>query len=511
MPTQKYRIDTDKGSYEIEVDTSDPAGTLRGTTALEMTGNTVLDAAKGFAGGVIPGAVDTVMGMPRALLTGIVGTLKGTGNLLNDPVKTLSDAYEAVKTIPGKSTEMLKQGLDLAKKDPQAFGRAVGEVTGATEAGIGMASAAPLTPGPVGRMIGNTMEQVGTKGKWPIRMMGAHQLGSGNPMGIATMALPEGLAKGGRAIRLGSTPVGAAADTMPAKLLAIQQDIRTGSDVEGALSRLDAIQKGLVERRATAKLPDEISEIQKQQNTVDKLRTMASRAAKAPASGGGPSGEPTTEDLLRQKGFDPSRIKSVTPGAQRGAVNTNTGTTVRSTTAAPRPTATPSPAPGVAAPGGVKAPPATLDPAAQALRDQMAKPAVAPEIRKVDEGITPRLKENPPPIAPEPDPKMKGVNPEGFARMEAARADTSPIEQELLDRESPTVAKSKSRRGASPVEGLSANDLKVMRQFLVDNPDATDDMLQQHLTESRMNRAATYRTTAGLDKGAATAMAKDQP
>lgn len=204
MPTQKYRVDTDKGSYEVEVDApvaQDPPGTLRGTTMSEMVDNTTRDAIRGFAKGVVPGAVGAVKDAIPSIISGVAGMLKGTGNLLSDPVKTLSDAYEAVKGTPGKASEMLSQALDLAKKDPEAFGRQVGELTGATEVGVVGSKALPLAPKPVARVVGNTMESIGRQGKWPIRMMGAHQLGSGNPMGIATMMLPEGLQKSGAAIR----------------------------------------------------------------------------------------------------------------------------------------------------------------------------------------------------------------------------------------------------------------------------------------------------------------------
>ncbi len=202
MPTQKYRVDTDKGSYEVEVEAPEPeTKPLRGTTQAGMIGNTMLDAAKGFAGGVVPGAYHAVVSAVPSLVQAAIGTVKGTANLLTDPVGTLTAAYEAVKDAPGKGGDILQQALDLARKDPEAFGRMVGETTGAAEAGIAGSKALPLAPKPIARAIGSTMEQVGTKGRWPIRMMGAHQLGSGNPMGVATMMLPEGLEKAGGALQ----------------------------------------------------------------------------------------------------------------------------------------------------------------------------------------------------------------------------------------------------------------------------------------------------------------------
>lgn len=215
MPVQKYRVDTDKGSYEVEVDvpelkSGDPGFELPGGA-----GTAMLAGAKGFAKEAIPAVGKAVAGIPGdvvALVKELGSTAVGAGKLATDPVATLSDAWDSIKDIPGKAADATKKALDLAKNDPEAFGKAVADVTAQTEMGILASKAVPLAPKPAARILGATAEKIGTTGAWPIRMMGAHQLGSGNPMGLATMMVPEGLKKGGAALtKYGSGETDAAA------------------------------------------------------------------------------------------------------------------------------------------------------------------------------------------------------------------------------------------------------------------------------------------------------------
>lgn len=170
----------------------------------------VIGGAKGFARGVVPGAIAAVKGAPRSLYDmgkGGVDAVMGGYHLFTDPTKTSHNAIDAMSGIPGKISDAVSAAATKAGADPEGFGNDVGRVTGATEVGILGARAVPLAPKPIARAVGNVMEQVGTKGAWPIRMMGAHQLGSGNPMGIVTMGMPEVLQKGGQGLqRLGAVP-----------------------------------------------------------------------------------------------------------------------------------------------------------------------------------------------------------------------------------------------------------------------------------------------------------------
>ena len=159
-----------------------------------------LGGAKGFAKEAIPGVVKAVGGIPAgviALIKELGATAEGAYHLATDPVGTLKNAAESIGSIPGKGSEMFASAMQLAASDPEGFGRAVADVTGQAEVGIASSKLMPLAPKPIARVIGTVAEQVGTKGAWPIRMMGAHQFGSGNPMGIVTMGLPEALKQGG--------------------------------------------------------------------------------------------------------------------------------------------------------------------------------------------------------------------------------------------------------------------------------------------------------------------------
>jgi hypothetical protein len=212
MPKQTHRIETDKGTFEVEVDAPDP--TMKPVDSNEPdtywggfakgAKEGMVGGAEGFAKGIVPGAyhgaVNSLMAIP-ALAKGLLGTAVGTKNLIADPEKTLREAAESMKGIPGKASEAIDSAMKLAAQDPEAFGKAVGDVTGQTMVGIAGARALPLAPKPLARAAGKLAEQIGTKGAWPIRMMGAHQLGSGDPLGLLTMAMPGGLKSGGEALQ----------------------------------------------------------------------------------------------------------------------------------------------------------------------------------------------------------------------------------------------------------------------------------------------------------------------
>lgn len=159
-----------------------------------------VSGAKGFVKGVVPGAAKAVLHTIPSLVQAALGAVKGTVNLASDPVSTLTDAYEAVKGIPGQAKDQMSAALDAARNDPEGFGRTMGELTGATAAGIGGARLVPLAPKPIAKKVGGFLSTVGKEGKWPIRMIGAHQLGSGNIQGLGTIMAPEILQKSGAAL-----------------------------------------------------------------------------------------------------------------------------------------------------------------------------------------------------------------------------------------------------------------------------------------------------------------------
>lgn len=316
MPVQKYRVDTDKGSYIVEVEVPDepkaelsadqklraarPAGfdvdtagdinplNIGASAAFQGFKEGTVQGAKGFAKGVIPGAVGAVTSIPA----GIVGLVKafgasvgGAARLMTDPVGTLSEAAGSVASMGPKAVEMFDQAMQLARSDPEGFGKAVGEITGAAEVGILGARALPMAPKPVLNRVGKLAESVGTHGKWPIRMMGAHQLGSGNPAGLVTMMAPEMLKSSGTAMQRAVTPAGAGLKTTEGQLLKLQNELSTGARApEALLADVDEMAASVGERLGVAKLPSEVTALQKEQSAITKLQNAITRKVEVPAT-----------------------------------------------------------------------------------------------------------------------------------------------------------------------------------------------------------------------------------
>jgi hypothetical protein len=294
MPAQKYRIDTDKGSYEIEVEVpEDPTTIHKGAAAgptrgvLVDTLNAIGESGAGFVSGVgdrLLHPINTVTGLAKAGAQELGATVKGAFNLANDPGKTLTNAGNAVANIPHAIGGMVDSAVKTAGTDPEGFGREVGHQTADAEASTALLGGLKFAPKPVARGAGRLMNTIGKEAKWPLRMVGAHQLGSGNPMGVLTMAAPEALKKQGGALERWGTEVGAA-DTGPAAtFLKLEQDLATGAKTSEQLTQqVGELQADLVKRRATAKLPEDIAAIQKEQTRLDRIKAKVQKSAPKPA------------------------------------------------------------------------------------------------------------------------------------------------------------------------------------------------------------------------------------
>lgn len=136
------------------------------------------------------------MGLPAA----VFGAVKGT--LIDLPVGVVSDIYSK---LHGGDMTYAKSVVDGLANAPKEFENATheerGEMLSNLLVGGLSAKAAPSSVKPIARTTGRVLEAAGTKGGWPIRMMGAHQLGSGNPLGAVMMAVPEGLEAVGSALQ----------------------------------------------------------------------------------------------------------------------------------------------------------------------------------------------------------------------------------------------------------------------------------------------------------------------
>jgi hypothetical protein len=144
----------------------------------------------------------------NGLMKGLVVDLPSNAYaaFLSVPVAVAKDLYSVLE---GQSPEALKTivegmsniGNEFASADPETKARMIGQLV--ETAGLGAAAAQFGKPAAKAtlRGAGTMMKTVGEKGGWPIRMMGAHQLGSGNLLGAAVLAVPEILKSAGTKLR----------------------------------------------------------------------------------------------------------------------------------------------------------------------------------------------------------------------------------------------------------------------------------------------------------------------
>jgi hypothetical protein len=225
MPTQKYRVETDKGAYEVEVDVptaSVPEGTwsegfhqsLKDQAKASMAGGTdfgvgrlpatVVGLAEGIPTGAVKGAVE-MLKLPYTLLKGVVG---GTASLLTDPEGTLTRLRDSAANLPAAAKQQLNDAIALYQNDPEQFAKAAGELGGAVAGGNVAGSALEGMAKPTLRLTGKGMQYAGEH-PFVARMSGGAMLGrgvlKGDPAtaaaGVATMALPKFLTTTGKALR----------------------------------------------------------------------------------------------------------------------------------------------------------------------------------------------------------------------------------------------------------------------------------------------------------------------
>lgn len=272
-----------------------------------LTDNVATAQSKGFLHGATEGAKGLVEGVghvvahPIDSAVDLVGSVLGEGaatgkglyNLVTSLKETLTGAYDAITGAVKGAPDAVSAMALKAGTDPRGWGQDVGDLTAKTAIGAALTGSAKYAPKPAAIRLGRIAETVGTEGKWPIRMMGAHQLGSGNPMGLVTMTLPETMRKGGQGLQRWATEPGALAATPESLFLQTQQEIaearKSGNPelVKKITDRLDGMQKTLVEQQQNAKLPVDLKAAQSGQNRLDQLQAQAAglQPAEEPAGG----------------------------------------------------------------------------------------------------------------------------------------------------------------------------------------------------------------------------------
>lgn len=390
----------------------------------KLENESVAGGAVGFAEGApsgVVGAAKAIAHSPIDILNAMVSTGEGAKRLANDPAGTLSEALDSVKNMPGSVyssiRDTLSKYLDLAKKNPLEFGRAVGNATGGIEAGLVAGQGTRLLPKPLARTVGQGMATVGKKAEWPLWITGAHQLASGNPAGFATLGMPSllkstgtGLVHVGGGQTLAEVAAAEKAAARAAKVAATEAKtkaaaekalssaplpsgareldfgnvqgvpagqlpaggMRVGAPAEAGVPVDTSVGwQGPSEGQPAPYRPSAKAAVQAEENAA-----RLERIRKAKAAEGMKTGEPTIREMTA----------ATTPEGDRASMST---TTQQATESGLPPEqqqmldnlerinaerrardVPPAGGPGVVATEGVKPPPPVIDPAAQAVRDQ---------------------------------------------------------------------------------------------------------------------------------------------
>lgn len=251
---------------------------------------------KGMKEGVVGGFKGYVKNQPMDVLRGFGEIAKtpyylaksvydagvGAVNLAMDPKGVLqqsaSDVSNMLKMAPQRVSNYVTEEMRRARTNPEQFGADVSHVTGPIEAGLLTGKAATTLPAPVARVTGNMIANIGDKGHWPLTIAGAHELGSGNPMGIVTMTLPDQMVKWGNALERLGTPAGSALATPKGQYVQMSTDVNSlaRSGDEGALARLRAqVEEKNIElnKRLVGKVTErDMDAIVKEQTLLNKIR-----------------------------------------------------------------------------------------------------------------------------------------------------------------------------------------------------------------------------------------------
>ncbi len=400
---------------------------------LKQPGNT--------AAGIVTGAVE---GVPEGL-SNIAGVAKTGLTKLLHPVQTAGELYDAATAPAEPPPDMLhpksfseggERTLADVQQDPESFGKRIGAE--ATELGAGMTASKliPLGVKAGARSVGPAVQAFGKQAKFPFRIGGSAAIMSGNvPGGVALMAAPTVLEKGGEALSRYGTEEGAALIDPRAKLLKLETDFKAGTvSADDVMKEVKNHQVGLADRLAKAKLPADVEAVKKEQSALDKLSRIASKKPQGVETGGLSADQQALFDRLQALNESRSAVKK---SAVRIAPTANPVPTPTVDAPAPyeieneafrarmqpkldalkKPVAAPVEPPVEAAPvsdavpaptGEVRPPAEVLDPEAQALRDGTASTVTEPPAAK------PAVRIAVPPVS------LKSVTPGGLDRVAAS-------------------------------------------------------------------------------------------
>lgn len=521
-----------------------------------------LAGAKGFVKGIIPGVGEGAMGMvtlPISILKEVIATTKGAGNLVDDPIGTLTEAWNNVKSIPGQARDAVKAALELAKNDPEEWGRQVGKITGNLGVGVAAAKAVPMLPKPLAEKVGTAAETFGKKASWPLRITGAHQIIGGNVLGgIATMTTPELLESGGtkvrqwgesgpvttrlvkdgdviatakkpsqsRATRLSPdqqagirTSIAKNLDTSLEKLgnpaadglkdldTAIAAEKKNAQGIRIASAKRETAMQALEEKadqtHQAAKVKSETATDVEQQRLLDEFQKRQATATADISKSLGRSldqaGNPAAAGL---EDLDAAIADESTAGAARRKASAQREADLRAEAQIEE-----------GSKGLVPGPPKitkTVKAPGQTMTTTMVEPEAAAGAGGGGSIEYQALKSQYGQAVADNWLKRQGVRPTAAEPTGAIESLGRDLPAAPPEQAPPLVPASKSSRAQSSVPGISAQDLEALKQILAENPQLTAEEAAQELVKQRGQRQVGYQDEARLGKLEQASLDRDQ-
>lgn len=218
MPQHTYAVTIEGKDYEIDSDAElTPAQAYQAAKG-HNDAQAVVDKEQAARATPVTETPTAWSGFKEGAKAGLSGYIRG---FVNSPLRAVTDTVSAIKNYTGgvvtdpttgkvditprPAGGGLSDALHLASSNPSAFGESLGNATGQAIVGERAAHYTPLAMPPIAAKVGPVVSAVGQKGGWPIRMVGAHMLGSGNPLGVPLIAAPEMLnAAGARLTEYGA-------------------------------------------------------------------------------------------------------------------------------------------------------------------------------------------------------------------------------------------------------------------------------------------------------------------
>lgn len=428
---------------------------------------------------VLDQTINEFKGVVKGLPSGVWGAIRGS--LYDLPLAV----YEDTKSlIAGETPENAKAMLDGLANAPKAFknatheerGKMIGEMLG----GFATAKYAPGTPRAVAKGVGTAAEFTGKKAGWPLRMVGAHALGEGNPIGAAMIAAPEALEGTGRALREWGENTNKKFAPGTVRLVNPTTDKVVATNAEAVKTKTPgAIRIGKPSAKAQAGMRSDVASATAE-NLEQKFKGAAARDTAAIK-------EVDAAVAAEKKIAETKRAASAQKEADLKAADIIEKAKQGLTEQPPKVTETVK-APGQTMSTTYAAEDAGLTPLEQELLKRASSVKAAPS------GVADRL-------APKTEPAPVQANP-AVREQAVAAVPAEPV----------NVPPTRTSRAINEtIPALSENDVDAMVDILQKNPGITKEEALAELVNQRGQRQQLYRSEASLSKLEQSALNRDIP